>query len=83
MSSKSADLNERDSDSSAEDSPGFPRIPVPTLERLTTYLRCLIDLGAAGTETISSGQIEVHTGIGAAQFRKDLSYFGEIGRAHV
>ena len=70
-------------ESENEDSPSSARIPVPTLERLTTYLRCLIDLGAAGVEMVSSGQIETQTGIGAAQFRKDLSYFGEFGRPGV
>lgn len=83
MASTSAEIHERDSVSSADDAPGLPRIPVPTLERLTTYLRCLIDLGAAGVETVSSGQVETQTGIGAAQFRKDLSYFGEFGKPGV
>ena len=59
------------------------RVPTPTLERLTTYLRCLIDLRATGTNTISSAQIEQQTGINAAQFRKDLSYFGEFGKPGV
>jgi redox-sensing transcriptional repressor len=59
------------------------KVPTPTLERLTTYLRCLIDLGASDVETISSAQIEQHTGISAAQFRKDLSYFGEFGKPGV
>lgn len=60
-----------------------PKVPIPTLERLTTYLRCLIDLGAAGIETISSAEIEQQTGINAAQFRKDLSYFGDFGKPGV
>lgn len=59
------------------------RVPTPTLERLTTYLRCLIDLGASKVETVSSAEIERHTGINAAQFRKDLSYFGEFGKPGV
>ncbi|MFM7320237.1 MAG: redox-sensing transcriptional repressor Rex [Armatimonadota bacterium] len=62
---------------------GFVRVPVPTLERLTTYLRCLIDAGASGIDKISSAQIEERSGIGAAQFRKDLSYFGEFGKPGV
>jgi len=33
-----------------------------------------------GTSTISSADMEEKTGINAAQFRKDLSYFGEFGR---
>jgi len=57
--------------------------PIPALERLTTYLRCLIDMGATGMDTISSAQIEQQTGISAAQFRKDLSYFGEFGKPGV
>lgn len=60
------------------------KVPTPTLERLTTYLRCLIDTGASGgVDTISSAQIEDQTGISAAQFRKDLSYFGEFGKPGV
>lgn len=59
------------------------KVPIPTLERLTTYLRCLIDLGASDIDTISSAQIEQHTRISAAQFRKDLSYFGEFGKPGV
>ncbi len=59
------------------------KVPIPTLERLTTYLRCLVDLGATDVETISSAEIEQHTGINAAQFRKDLSYFGEFGKPGV
>jgi redox-sensing transcriptional repressor len=59
------------------------KTPTPTLERLTTYLRCLIDLGSSDVETISSAQIEEHTGISAAQFRKDLSHFGEFGKPGV
>jgi redox-sensing transcriptional repressor len=62
-------------------------VPIPTLERLTTYLRCLIDMGATGIDTVSSAQIKEQTGISAAQFRKDLSYFykdlGEFGKPGV
>src|SRR5215218_3835604 len=63
--------------------PPAARAPIPTLERLTTYLSCLIELGGADVETISSAEIEQHTGINAAQFRKDLSYFGEFGKPGV
>jgi redox-sensing transcriptional repressor len=51
---------------------------VPTLERLATYLRYLIDLENNNVETISSAEVEEETGVNAAQFRKDLSYFGEL-----
>lgn len=57
--------------------------PIPTVERLTTYLRCLIEMRTAGIETVSSADIERHTGINAAQFRKDLSHFGEFGKPGV
>lgn len=56
------------------------RVPVPTLERMATYLACLLDLDEKSVETISSADIEELTSINAAQFRKDLSYFGEFGR---
>jgi redox-sensing transcriptional repressor len=59
------------------------KVPIPTLERLATYLRYLIDLEAAQIETISSTEVEQQTGINAAQFRKDLSYFGEFGKPGV
>lgn len=71
------------SDAPQDDPLAAARVPIPTLERLTTYLRCLIDVGAGGLETVSSAQIEHHTGISAAQFRKDLSYFGEFGKPGV
>ena len=60
-----------------------PKVPIPTLERLATYLRYLIDLEASQIETISSTEVEKQTGINAAQFRKDLSYFGEFGKPGV
>ncbi len=59
------------------------RVPVPTLERLATYLRYLVDLQHDNVETISSAEVEEQTGINAAQFRKDLSYFGEFGKPGV
>lgn len=58
-------------------------VPVPTLERLATYLRYLIDLQHDRVETISSAEVEEQTGINAAQFRKDLSYFGQFGKPGV
>ena len=53
------------------------------MERLATYLRYLIDLEATQVETISSTEVQKQTGINAAQFRKDLSYFGEFGKPGV
>jgi redox-sensing transcriptional repressor len=44
-------------------------------------------MGATGIDRVSSAQIEEQTGISAAQFRKDLSYFyealGEFGKPGV
>ena len=56
------------------------KVPTPTLERLATYLTILTDLKTRNVEMISSTELEERTGINAAQFRKDLSYFGEFGR---
>lgn len=59
--------------------PGNGRVPTPTLERLATYLSVLTGLKSRNVETVSSTDIQERTGINAAQFRKDLSYFGEFG----
>jgi redox-sensing transcriptional repressor len=59
------------------------KVPVPTLERLATYLRFLIDLDQSNVDTISSAEVERQTGINAAQFRKDLNYFGDFGKPGV
>jgi redox-sensing transcriptional repressor len=56
------------------------RVPQPTIERLSAYLQCVRSLRSEGVATASSSQISDGTGINAAQFRKDLSYFGEFGR---
>jgi redox-sensing transcriptional repressor len=56
------------------------KVPGPTLMRLATYLTYLAELDAKGVDTISSAQMEDRTGINAAIFRKDLSYFGEFGK---
>lgn len=56
------------------------KVPTPTLERLATYFTILSDLKSRHVDTISSADVEERTGINAAQFRKDLSYFGEFGR---
>jgi len=56
-----------------------PKIPQPTIERMSAYLQCVRGLIADGVATASSTEIAHSTGINAAQFRKDLSYFGEFG----
>lgn len=55
-------------------------VPLPALERLSTYIRCLMQLEDEGVWTVSSQEMEKLTGVTAAQFRKDLSYFGEFGK---
>ncbi len=59
------------------------KVPMAALVRLTTYLRCLNEMKQSNVQTISSSDIEDATGINAAQFRKDLSYFGEFGKPGV
>lgn len=56
------------------------KTPMATLERLATCLRYLNTISDGTIETLSSSDIEKATGINAAQFRKDLSHFGEFGR---
>ena len=60
--------------------PSSAKVPIPTLERLATYLTVLNGLKDRQVQTVSSIDMEKHTGMNAAQFRKDLSYFGEFGR---
>ncbi len=50
-----------------------------TTNRLSVYLRCLTELEAVGTRTISSQLLAEQFHLNAAQIRKDLAYFGEFG----
>lgn len=50
-----------------------------TTNRLSVYLRCLTELEAQGTRTISSQSLAEQFHLNAAQIRKDLAYFGEFG----
>ena len=56
------------------------QVPLPALERLSTYIRCLMQLERDGVDSVSSQDMETYSGVSAAQFRKDLSYFGEFGK---
>jgi len=56
------------------------QVPLPALERLSTYIRCLMQLEHEGVRSVSSQDMERVSGVSAAQFRKDLSYFGEFGK---
>lgn len=64
----------------SERPPNESQVPLPALERLSTYIRCLMQLERDGIESISSQDMERYSGVSAAQFRKDLSYFGEFGK---
>src|SRR5213076_6623 len=50
-----------------------------TTNRLSIYLRCLTELEAVGTRTVSSQALAEQFHLNAAQIRKDLAYFGEFG----
>jgi redox-sensing transcriptional repressor len=50
-----------------------------TTNRLSVYLRCLTELEALGTRTVSSQSLAEQFNLNAAQIRKDLAYFGEFG----
>ena len=59
------------------------KIAEPTVERLVQYIRYLQRCREAGKKVISSQEIGDALGIKASQVRKDLSYFGEIGKRGV
>lgn len=54
-------------------------IPEATVERLPVYLRCLVELAASGTRTVSSEGLADLAGVNAAKVRKDLSHLGTYG----
>ena len=56
------------------------KISETTVHRLSLYLRILEEVGRAGTDTVSSGELAERAGTTAAQVRKDLSLFGSFGK---
>jgi redox-sensing transcriptional repressor len=56
------------------------KISESAVRRLSLYLRFLQEAEAAGTETISSGELAERGGTTSAQVRKDLSLFGSFGK---
>lgn len=50
-----------------------------TTNRLSIYLRCLNELSANGTKTVSSDKLAKLFHLNSAQIRKDLACFGEFG----
>lgn len=59
------------------------KIAEPTIERLVQYHRLLGQIAAGGRRVISSREIGEMLSFKASQVRKDLSYFGEIGKRGV
>ena len=57
-----------------------PRPSRASVVRLSLYLRRLEGLLAAGTTTVSSGQLGEALGVTDAQVRKDLAYLGTLGQ---
>lgn len=56
-----------------------PKIPRPTIKRLSFYLRELEGRLEHGGTTISSQQLGEALGLTDAQVRKDLAFFGQFG----
>ncbi len=56
-----------------------PKIPRPTVKRLSLYLRELESRVEHDQQTISSKQLGTVLGLSDAQVRKDLAYFGQFG----
>ena len=59
------------------------KVAEPTVERLIQYYRLLMLMKEEGRKVVSSLQMGEMLGIKASQVRKDLSYFGEIGKRGV
>jgi len=55
-------------------------VPEVVVRRLPLYLRALTALATANHLVTSSQELADLLGIGSAQIRKDLSYFGEFGK---
>lgn len=55
-------------------------VPEVVVRRLPLYLRALTNLAAANHLVTSSQELAELLGVGSAQIRKDLSYFGEFGK---
>lgn len=54
-----------------------------TIKRLSLYLRNLKKMKKQAIEVVSSDKITTFLNVAPAQFRKDLSYFGEFGKRGV
>jgi len=56
------------------------KIPAPTVNRLSIYLKCFNELLDSGIMNVSSEKIAKIIGLNPAQVRKDLAFFGKFGR---
>ena len=63
--------------------PGRSRIPKPTAQRMSLYLRELEQRAAEGRRTVSSRQLGSAAGTTDAQVRKDLGSVAHVGRPGV
>lgn len=59
------------------------KIPRSTIERLPLYYRCLNLIEEHGIEEISSQVLGVRVGVDPSVIRKDLAWFGELGKRGV
>ncbi|MDR1726586.1 MAG: redox-sensing transcriptional repressor Rex [Acidobacteriota bacterium] len=55
------------------------RIPLQTVERLSTYRRVLEDLHGQGIQYVYSHQLAEYVDVTSAQLRRDLASFGSFG----
>ncbi|OIQ11713.1 redox-sensing transcriptional repressor Rex [Neomoorella thermoacetica] len=59
------------------------KIPRSTIERLPLYYRCLNLIEDHGVEEINSQVLGVRVGVDPSVIRKDLAWFGELGKRGV
>jgi redox-sensing transcriptional repressor len=58
-------------------------IPEGVIERLSTYLNCLIKFQQSGVETVSSERLGTSSNVNPAEVRRDFTYFGNFGKKGV
>lgn len=58
-------------------------IPQGVIERLSTYLNCLIKFQQENLVTVSSEKLGASSGVNPAEVRRDFTYFGTFGKKGV
>lgn len=58
-------------------------IPEGVIERLSTYLNCLIKFQQNNIATVSSERLGTSSGVNPAEIRRDFTYFGTFGKKGV